>query len=285
MSKRVKTIYRVSTLKQTEKDDIPMQRQVCQEFAQQQGWNIIEEKMEKGISGYKVSAKNRDAIVELQEEALKGEFDVLLVFMFDRLGRKDDETPFVVEWFVKNGIEVWSATEGEQRFDTHVDKLMNYIRYWQASGESIKTSIRTKTRLGQIVKEGRFKGGRAPYGYNLIKKGRIGKKNKELYDLEVNEHEAGVIRTIFDLACNKGFGGRRISSTLIEKGIFNRSGKPFVQSTINTMLDNVAYLGILRSGETYSEVFPELQIIDQNTLFKSVFTLPYLSNIVSLGRD
>lgn len=26
-------------------------------------------------------------------------FDVLLVFMFDRLGRRDDETPFVVEWF------------------------------------------------------------------------------------------------------------------------------------------------------------------------------------------
>ena len=76
--------------------------------------------------------------------ALKGEFDILLVFMFDRLGRRDDETPFVVEWFVKQGIEVWSAMEGQQRFDTHVDKLLNYIRYWQASGESIKTSLRVK---------------------------------------------------------------------------------------------------------------------------------------------
>ena len=34
--------------------------------------------------------------------------------------------------------------EGQQRFDTHVDKLMNYIRYWQASGESLKTSVRTR---------------------------------------------------------------------------------------------------------------------------------------------
>lgn len=48
--------------------------------------------------------------------------------------------PFVVEWFVKQNIEVWSAMEGQQRFDSHVDKLLNYIRYWQASGESIKTS-------------------------------------------------------------------------------------------------------------------------------------------------
>jgi DNA invertase Pin-like site-specific DNA recombinase len=53
------------------------------------------------------------AIQEIQQEALDGKFDVLLVFMFDRLGRIDDETPFIVEWFVKPGIEVWSAKEGE----------------------------------------------------------------------------------------------------------------------------------------------------------------------------
>ena len=38
----------------------------------------------------------------------------------------------------------WSAVEGQQRSDNHVDKLLNYIRYWQASGESIKTSMRVK---------------------------------------------------------------------------------------------------------------------------------------------
>jgi len=58
------------------------------------------------------------------------------------LGRKDDQTPFVVEWFVRQGIEVWSAVEGQQRFDNHVDKLLNDIRYWRASGESMKTSVR-----------------------------------------------------------------------------------------------------------------------------------------------
>ncbi|MDD2362309.1 MAG: hypothetical protein PHH84_05055 [Oscillospiraceae bacterium] len=44
--------------------------------------------------------------------------------MFDRLGRKEDETPFVVEWFVNNGIEVWSVNEGEQRFDKRTSELM-----------------------------------------------------------------------------------------------------------------------------------------------------------------
>ena len=176
MGKRVCCLYRVSTLKQVEKDDIPMQKQCCHEFAEQMGWDIVREFSEKGISGFKVSAKKRDAIQEIQREATLKTFDILLVFMFDRLGRKDDETPFIVEWFVNNGIEVWSAEEGQQRFDNHVDKLLNYIRYWQASGESIKTSIRTKTRLGHIVQEGRFRGGKAPYGYQLVKKVVSGKR-------------------------------------------------------------------------------------------------------------
>ena len=159
-TKRVELLYRVSSIGQVEKDDIPMQRLFCREFvAGHSNWGIVKELYEKGVAGFKKSAKERDAIQELQQDAVEGKFDILLVYMFDRLGRKDDETPFVVEWFVKNGIEVWSAVEGEQRFDNHVHKLLNYIRYWQASGESIKTSVRVKTRMAQLTKDGCFTGG------------------------------------------------------------------------------------------------------------------------------
>lgn len=149
MQKICYNLYMVSSKKQlysspNNKDDIPMQRQSCCEFAQRMGWNVGKEFEEKAISGSKVSATKRDAIIDLKEAALNGEFQVLLVFLFDRLGRIDDETPFVLEWFVKHGIEVWSVHEGQQKIEQHTDKLMNYIRFWQAAGESEKTSIRTK---------------------------------------------------------------------------------------------------------------------------------------------
>lgn len=261
MKKRVYCLYRVSTKGQVEKDDIPMQKQTCREFAEAHQWEIVKEVLEKGVSGFKVSAKDRDAIQEIQHDAVLGKFDILLVFMFDRLGRKEDETPFVVEWFVENGIEVWSSVEGQQRFDNHTDKLMNYIRYWQASGESIKTSIRTKTRLGQIVQEGHFRGGICPYGYELNKRGRLGKKNREMYEIEVNDVEAITIKKIFELCVHHGYGGRRIASALQEQGIVNRSGELFHYSSIQSILRNIMYKGILRSGESQSEIFPELQII------------------------
>ena len=115
MGEIVYALYRVSTTKQVDKvkDDIPMQREACREFAQRMGWTVGKEFLEKGVSGFKVSATDRDAIQELKAAALKNEFQILLVFMFDRIGRIDDETPFVVEWFVKHGIRVWSVQEEE----------------------------------------------------------------------------------------------------------------------------------------------------------------------------
>ena len=106
--KRVLCLYRVSTLKQGDKkDDIPMQRRECKEFiSRRDDWVFIGERMEKGVSGYKMSATKRDAIIEIREMAEKKKFDILLVFMFDRLGRKEDETPFLVKWFIEHGIEV-----------------------------------------------------------------------------------------------------------------------------------------------------------------------------------
>ena len=154
--KRVLCLYRVSTIGQVDHDDIPMQRVACREFIdRQKDWTLVDEVLEKGVSGYKTKTADRDALTEIKAKAMAKKFDILLVFMFDRLGRREDETPFVVQWFVENGIEVWSAKEGQQRFDTHVDKLLNYIRFWQASGESEKTSLRIRTKHLQMIQEGR----------------------------------------------------------------------------------------------------------------------------------
>lgn len=65
---------------QNHASDIPMQQGACHEFVENMSdWKIVKEYEEKGVSGFKVSAKNRDAIIDLQEAALNKEFDVLLV--------------------------------------------------------------------------------------------------------------------------------------------------------------------------------------------------------------
>ncbi len=270
MAERVDCLYRVSTTKQVDHDeqnqaDIPVQRKACREFAAKMGWTIVHEEQENGVSGYKVSASDRDKLQLLKERAEQGKFDILLVFMFDRLVRKSDETPFVVEWFVKHGIRVWSVNEGEQRFESHTDRLTNYIRYWQADGESQKTSIRTKTALGQMVQEGRFRGGSAPYGYRLAPSGISNKRKHEVYKLEIDEDEARVVRMMFNLCVGSGYGRCKIANLISGQGIQTRTGGSWHEATVGHILHNITYMGVLRSGESQSEVFPELQIIDPIT--------------------
>ncbi|MEA4955800.1 hypothetical protein SDC9_51428 [bioreactor metagenome] len=267
MENRVYCLYRVSTDKQVDYNDksqadIPMQRKACHRFAEDKGWTIIHEEQEDGVSGHKVRAENRDKLQTIKEHAKQGKFDILLVFMFDRIGRIADETPFVVEWFVKNGIRVWSTQEGEQRFDNHTDKLTNYIRFWQADGESEKTSIRTRTSLGQMVEDGHYKGGNAAYGYDLVKSGRLNKRKHELYELVVNETEAAVVRIIFDKYVHEGYGAQRIATYLNSLGYRARTGKLWHHASIRGIICNLTYTGVLRSGVSRSAVLPNLQIIE-----------------------
>ena len=266
MKKRVYTLYRVSTKGQVEKDDIPMQKEACRNFAESQGWEIVKEFSEKGVSGFKKSAKERDELQKIQQAAMEGKFDILLVFMFDRLGRRDDETPFIVEWFTKQGIEVWSVNEGQQRFDTHVDKLMNYIRYWQASGESLKTSVRTRTRLEQLTGEGHYTGGTVAFGYKRVRLGRVNKKNQEVCDLVIDEAEAEIVRLIFHI-CNELFTWADVYDTanhderraILQQFIKEiRVRKDYeISITLNASFDQVEQL---KAVSTYdgAEIFEEI---------------------------
>lgn len=268
--KRVYTLYRVSTKKQVNtsenhENDIPMQRGACHEFVKcRQDWEIVKEFEEKGVSGFKVSAKDRDAILDLQEAALKKEFDVLLVFMFDRIGRIDDETPFIVEWFVKTGgVEVWSVKEGEQRFETHVDKLTNYIRFWQASGESEKTSIRIKTRIGQLKLDGLYTGGPMPYGYRTVPSGVKNRKGQELKKYEIDLEQYVVYRKVVERTINYGTGSYVIAHQLNDQGYRTANGKKFTSKAVLRLLSSPLARGCTNEKET-SEALQKLRIVSED---------------------
>jgi DNA invertase Pin-like site-specific DNA recombinase len=138
--KRVWCLYRVSTKGQVSADeDIPMQKNACHNFVStHKDWEITNELYERGVSGWKKKADERDALNDIREAAVNREFDVLLVFMFDRLGRRDDETPFVINFLIENAVEVWSVNEGQRKIEQHVDKLINYISSWQSSVKVLK---------------------------------------------------------------------------------------------------------------------------------------------------
>ncbi|MCL2170345.1 MAG: recombinase family protein [Defluviitaleaceae bacterium] len=280
---RVACLYRVSTKKQMEENDIPVQKYACDGFIKSMpNWVLAKEYYEKGVSGYHKSAEQRDILQQVRVDAENGLFDILLVFMFDRLGRREDETPFIVEWFVGQGIEVWSVKEGQQRIDNRADKLINYIRFWQSGGESEKTSIRVKEKHKQMVENGQFRGGTPPYGYKLVESENKNRKGYKLKELVIEEKESEVVRLIFRLVCESGYGGHRIAKYLNEKEIKTKRGNYWTTDTVMNLLKNPIYKGYYVSGKrpssrgeskrvspenwVYSnEQMPKLIIVDEQT--------------------
>ncbi len=110
-----------------------------------------------------------------------------------------------------------------------------------------------------------YRGGNLPYGYKLEHQGRTNKKNQEVRDLMIDEDEAAIVREIFDLLTNHGYGTNRVAQYLNEKGVKTKRGTTLWRGTsIRALIDNPIYIGIYHMQGVQSEPFEHLRIIDDN---------------------
>nr|WP_162306402.1 recombinase family protein [Brevibacillus laterosporus] len=248
--KRVAGLYRVSTKKQVDKDDIPLQRRVCREFVdKQEGWTMVKEYAEKGVSGYKVAAKDRDELQRILTDAKNGLFDVLLVFLSDRLGRQGIKTLGYVQELIEMGIEIWSTEKGRITLDDLPSLIMATLEFGTAKEESRKISVRVSASHEQMAKDGAYRGGTPPFGYKHEKTGFYNKKGKELLKLVQCQEESLIIKDIFNMVFELGYGANRIARYLNEKKVPTRKSSNWSTGTLNTILKNPIYKGYMAYGK------------------------------------
>ena len=275
---RMVLLLRNSSKKQAEKKigedgrieyDIPLQRSILTPWAEKQGYVIVKELVEGGVSGFKISAEKRDAVIELKEMANRGGFDVLGIYMSDRLGRIADETPLIVSYLNARGIKVLSYTDGEISSKTHDEKLMTYIRYWQAEGESLKTSKRIKDAHGMAVLQGKWRGGHPPYGYKTVSRGTLNGKGRPIFDVEIDPASADVVRMIFRMY-REHYAFKGIAKYLNDNNVPTTSGVLWSWSQVRDILHNKLYIGIYELGKKNQKVRA---------------TSPIMKNLVIISED
>ena len=248
MSKKVRTLLRVSSKQQLHEDDIPVQRAEVRQYIEgRSGWVFDREYIEKAVSGYKNGVEDREVLQEILEDAKEKQFDILLTYMSDRIGRQE-EYSFYVAALNRLGIEVWTIKDGQLKTEEHIDKLLNYIRFWQNEGESKKTGMRVRDTQRELVKAGKFVGGRAPFGYRLVPSGMVSSHGRLLKKLEIVGENAETVRKIFDLAVYQGMGYVRIAGELNRQGIPAVSGGEWRAGTIRGILTNPVYMGYFAIG-------------------------------------
>lgn len=280
MNKRVRTLLRVSSRQQLHDDDIPIQRAEAEQFiAKHPDWVFDKEYLEKGVSAYHNGVDDREVLQEIMQDAKRGEFEILLAYMSDRIGRQEEYSFYVAE-LNRMGIEVWTIKDGQLKTEEHIDKLLNYIRFWQNEGESKKTGMRVHDTMVEMVKDGKFVGGKAPYGYKLVLSGEISNHGRALHKLVIVPEQAEVVRQIYSYAVNQGMGYEKIANTLNKNGVPAPILDKWKGGTIRSILTNPVYMGYIaynrrknghadstrldRKEWTYSrEQKPEIMIVSQ----------------------
>ena len=84
--KKVRTLLRVSSRQQLHDNDIPIQRAEAEHYISgRPDWVFDKEYIEKAVSAYKNSVKDREVLMEILEDAKERQFDILLTYMSEFL--------------------------------------------------------------------------------------------------------------------------------------------------------------------------------------------------------
>lgn len=238
---------RVSTDEQTVGDynSIDSQIDICKHYIQVQkerNWVFVKSYTDPGYSGKDLE---RPGIQELLQDIKAGSIEVVIVYKIERLVRCLYDFYKLWDVFEANGVAFASAT---QHFDTSVamGKLTLNILLSFAQFERENTVEKTRDKMKQRAKLGKWHGGWIPFGYNY---------NTDTKKLVINGEEAPAIKAMFD-SFDKGEKPSEIANK------FNANGVRTKKRTVTTRAGQKKVIGENRLNEDF------IKNILQNPIYK-----------------
>lgn len=155
------------------------QIRICREYAESQGYNVVGIYPEKARTG---TNDSRPAFQRMIKDAASGQFQYIIVYMFDRFARNRHDSILYKEMLKRDyGIKVLSATQPIS--DDEGGEFYEMFLEWNDEKYSKRLSKRIKNGLDTCVENGTFTGSRVPFGYRLIDTDRKGKKARYIKSL------------------------------------------------------------------------------------------------------
>ncbi len=212
---------RVSSNQQLDADgDLSVQRRLVAEYVEaHEDWKLDErEYFEGSKSGYKTAVADRDILQEALGDAQNGQYDILVAYKDDRIGRRMWEIGAYVMTLKSFGVDIYTVKDGciSPESNDIMGQMMLALRFGSAQKSSSDTGMRVKDTARKLVRQGKFMGGSAPYGYRLKLSGELSKHGRALHVLEVIPEQAEVVKHIYSLSLNQEYGSAKIARTLNE---------------------------------------------------------------------
>ena len=229
---------RVSSEEQKEGGTIDSQIRELEDFAQASSHTITARYIDEGWSG---AILNRPELDRLRDEADKGLFEAVLVNDVDRLSRELTHLGIIKKDLEKKNIKLIF-----KKLPNNGDPISNFMVNMLGSfAEFERELIADRTRRGRRYKvEVRrlIFGNVPPYGYSYIKKDK--EKGIEGH-YELNEHEAKIVKMMFDWVIKDGNSQREVVRRLTASKIPPRKGNTrWGRSSVHKILTNETYTGV-----------------------------------------
>lgn len=269
--KRAVCYCRVSTDKEEQRTSIKNQRIILTDLCNRNGWEIpsitVKNICNKGVyydegeSGTKLSRPSFDRLLldagltpivdadtdkkttayKIDKEA---KFNYIVVKDPSRFARNVSVNEILQKLKDNNVFVYFSDLQMSTETNEHWSIIQQYLIF------SENESRRRSTAVSKAYEAG-ARTGKIYYGGHML--GYDYDKNNNA--LIINEKEAELIRTIFDLYVNEGYGQQVICQKLAEKGFYTKNKKGektiFGRSTIARVLRNSKYCGISNIGRYY----------------------------------
>jgi len=236
--KRAVIYCRVSTKEQAkEGGSLLTQKRACTEYAEDNGYEIIETFIEEGESA---KTQNRTQLKRLMSFCAdrKNNVHAVIAYKIDRISRNMDDYSYLRLYFKKHKVEIKSTSEAIE--DNPAGRFMENMLANVAQFDNDVRTERSVNGMRDAVREGRHIG-KAPYGYSRIK---IDKKA----NIIPNE-DAPLVRKLFAEVAKNDRSIAEIRLEMHKAGMLHK-GKPFGKSQFYRLLQNEVYCGwIVKFGE------------------------------------
>ena len=247
---------RISVDDELDRDNVSIENQksIIEEFVKQRfPGSTLTFYEDRDRSGY--TFEQREGYQAMRRELITHKYDILVVKDFSRFSRRNSRGLVELEDLRDAGVRIISIGDGID-FPNDDDWLKIQFQFLLNEMPVTDTSKKVRNVIKRRQADGQWICA-APYGY-IVNKHR---------EFEIVPTEADIVRKIFDLYNNEGWGYKKISNYLTEQGIptprmseqmrkeaEGESSKRVAKASwsiisIQGILDNDFYIGTLRQGK------------------------------------
>jgi DNA invertase Pin-like site-specific DNA recombinase len=210
-------------------ESIEGQLRKCREFADRNGFTIIEEYCDRAISG---KTDDRYEFQRMMKDSEKGHFQVLIMYTMDRFARNRYDSAVHKAKLRKNGVKIYYTEQSisDEPEGIILESVLEGMAEYYS--ENLSRGVRrglTENALKCMATT------KPPIGYILNKEKKF----------EIDPVTAPIIREAFDLYAN-GKSMRQIVDIFNEKGYRTARGNPFRIGSLDRILVNVKYTGVFK---------------------------------------